>query len=105
MLFVGLAALVLPFLKPGLWRQTPLPGRIAGIPTLSLIGLAGAGASAFVIFLFLKYPGLGITNRTNTLLSMAACIVAGFVLYYLARLVQRGRGVDIALNYSEIPPE
>jgi amino acid transporter len=105
MLFVGLAAMLLPFLKPALWRQTPIPGRILGIPILSLIGLAGAGASAFVIFLFLKYPGLGITNRLNTLLSMAACIVAGFLLYYLARLVQRGRGVDIALNYSEIPPE
>jgi hypothetical protein len=92
-------------LKPALWRQTPIPGTVAGIPILSLIGLAGAGASAFVIFLFLKYPGLGISNRLNTLLSMGACVVAGFLLYYLARFVQRGRGVDIALNYSEIPPE
>jgi APA family basic amino acid/polyamine antiporter len=105
MLFVGIAATLLPFLKPSLWRQTPIPGKVAGIPVLTLVGLAGAGASAFVIFLFLKYPGLGITDRLNTLLSMGACIVAGFVLYYVAKAVQRTRGVDIGLHYAEIPPE
>jgi amino acid transporter len=105
MVFVGLAALLLPFLKPHLWRQTPIPGRAFGVPVLAVVGLAGAAASAFVIFLFLKYPGLGITNRTNTLLSMGASIVAGFVLYFVARAVQRSRGIDIALNYSDIPPE
>jgi hypothetical protein len=36
---------------------------------------------------------------------MAACIVAGFVLYYVARSVQRARGIDISLHYAEIPPE
>jgi amino acid transporter len=105
MVFVGLAALVLPFLKPDLWRQTPIPGTIAGIPLLSIVGLAGTGASAFIIFLFLKYPGLGISNRLNTLLSMGAPILVGVALYYVAREVQRRRGIDIALHYAEIPPE
>jgi amino acid transporter len=105
MLFVGISAMLLPFLKPDLWRRTSLPGKVGGIPLLSLVGFAGAAASAFIIYLFLKYPGLGIANRRNTLLSMAACIVAGFVLYYAARAVQRSRGVDISLHYAEIPPE
>jgi hypothetical protein len=31
--------------------------------------------------------------------------VSGFVVYYLAMLIQRRRGIDVTLAYKEIPPE
>lgn len=106
MLLVGLSAVLLPFLKRDLWQASPLPGTIAGVPMLSLVGLLGMLAAGFVAFALLKYPGLGVSNRGETLGIIGGMFVLGFVVYYVARAVQRSRyGVDISINYSEIPPE
>jgi hypothetical protein len=32
-------------------------------------------------------------------------VVIGLVLYYGARMVRRGQGVDVDLVYRELPPE
>lgn len=106
MLLVGLSAVLLPFLKRDLWQASPLPGSVAGIPLLSLVGLLGMCGAGFIAFALLKYPGLGVSNRAETLGIIGGMFVLGFVVYYVARAVQRTRyGVDISMNYSEIPPE
>jgi len=105
MLFVAVAAILLPYLKPDLWQRSPLPRRVLGVPLLTWIGVVGLAAGGFVVFILLHYPDLGIHHRARTLLAMGGSIVAGFVLYYGARAVQRARGVDISLSYREIPPE
>ena len=101
-----LSALALPYLRPDIWRRSPLPIKIAGVPLLSWIGLAGTAATGVIVYALLKYPELGIANRGKTLLIMAGFIVGPFIYYYAAREVQRRKnGVDIGLNYAEIPPE
>lgn len=106
MLLVGLSAVLLPFLKPDLWRASPLPRSVGGIPLLSVVGLLGMCGAGFIAYALLEYPGLGVANRGETLALIGGMFVLGFVIYYVARAVQRRRhGVDISLNYSEIPPE
>jgi basic amino acid/polyamine antiporter, APA family len=105
MAYVAVGAMLLPYLRPALFRQSPITGRFLGIPLLSWIGAFGLAASLFVFWIFMKYPALGVSNRKNTLIAMFGLMAGGFVLYYIARAVQRKRGVDIALNYQEIPPE
>jgi APA family basic amino acid/polyamine antiporter len=105
MAYVALGALLLPWLRPALYRQSPVTGKFLGIPVLSLVGAAGLAASIFVFWIFMKYPDLGVHNKGNTLLAMFGMMAGGFLLYYVARAVQRRRGTDIALNYAEIPPE
>jgi hypothetical protein len=106
MLLVGLSAVLLPFLKRDLWQASPLPGSVAGIPLLSLVGLLGMCGAGFIAYALLEYPALGVSNKAETLGIIGGMFVLGFGVYYLARAVQRTRhGVDISLNYSEIPPE
>lgn len=105
MAYVAVGAMLLPYLRPSLFRQSPITGKILGVPVLSWIGLLGLATSLFVFWIFMKYPALGVSNRTNTLLAMFGLMAGGFVLYYVARAIQRPRGRDIALNYQEIPPE
>lgn len=105
MAYVAVGAMLLPYLRPALFRQSPITGRFLGIPILSWIGALGLAASLFVFWIFMKYPALGVSNRKNTLLAMFGLMAGGFILYYVARAVRRARGVDIALNYQEIPPE
>jgi APA family basic amino acid/polyamine antiporter len=103
--FVGLGALVVPYYRPEIWRQSPMQKTVFGIPVLSIAGLGGFAAACFYIFVFFKYPALGIHDRRQGALIMASGILAGFALYFVARAVQAKRGVDIRLNYREIPPE
>lgn len=105
MLFVAISAIAVPFLRPDIWKRTPVRGRVLGVPLLSLVGLIGLAAVVFVIYVLLKYPDLGIQHRARTLFAMGGSIVAGFALYYVVRTIQRGRGIDISLNYRVIPPE
>jgi amino acid transporter len=103
---IGVSAMVLPYSKPEIWRRCPFPIKVAGVPALTWIGAVGTATGVFIIYELLKYPELGVTNKTTTLSVMAACVVGSFAYYYAARAVQLKRtGVDIALNYKEIPPE
>jgi hypothetical protein len=36
---------------------------------------------------------------------MGGIVVFGLVVYYGAKLIRRGQGVDIDLVYRELPPE
>lgn len=105
MISVAVSAILLPWLKPHLWKRSPLPGRVAGLPLMTLFGVIALAVELFILYVLLHYQALGVTNRTNAMLMMVGLWVAGFVLYYVARAVQLRRGVDIGLNYAEIPPE
>jgi APA family basic amino acid/polyamine antiporter len=105
MAFVAVSAILLPYLKPELWRQTPLARRVAGVPLLTIIGVLGLAAVVFVFYLYMHYDGLGVVHKVRTVIAMAACVVAGFSLYEVASIVQRRHGVDVDLNFGELPAE
>lgn len=104
MIFVGLSAMLLPFTKPDLWQASPVRGRFLGIPVMSLVGAAGFAASVFIFSIFWIYKKLGLPAQ-HTLIALIVLVVLGIVGYYGAVLVHRRRGIDIRLNYAEIPPE
>ena len=105
MWFVSLGAILLPFLKPDLWRTTPLARRYAGVPLLSFVGALGFVAVSFVFYLYMHYAGLGIVHKVRTVVAMALCILIGFAIYYAGAALQRRRGIDVSLNYGELPGE
>jgi APA family basic amino acid/polyamine antiporter len=103
---IGLSAMALPYLKPEIWKRCPFPIKVAGVPLLTLQGALGTVTGVFIAYMLFKYPELGVTNKTTTLIIMGLCVLGSFVYYYVAReLIRRRSGVDIALNYREIPPE
>jgi hypothetical protein len=68
--------------------------------------------------LWLRYPLLGLPNGGKSVWSqlftsplngglalVACCLIAGAVIYFVGRAWRRTQGIDIALNYLEIPPE
>lgn len=105
MILAGAGAALLPFINREIWKRSPLPITVGGVPLLTIIGVLGLLGGAFIASILLAFPGLGIASRTNALLAMLGCFIGGFVVYWIARTVRRSQGVDIALNYREIPPE
>jgi APA family basic amino acid/polyamine antiporter len=105
LVLVGLSGVLLPFRRPHIWNRTPLAIRLGGVPLLSILGVLCVAAGAFIMYVVLQYEGLGLQHPRNSLLAMAGVFVTAFALYYGARAIQRSRGYDITLHYTEIPPE
>ena len=105
MLFMCVAAILLPYRHKELWQQAgPFAGRVARIPVLSILGVVTFTAICFIDFLYLQ-PELGIPSVGSALRNVGLVVGAGILFYLIAVRVQRSRGMDITLNYREIPPE
>lgn len=101
----ALAGALMPFRAKTAYAASPgSKYMVGGIPTVTLVG--GLGFIAGVIFelLFLFNDALGLTAN---LLRITALGTLGFAAgwYLVAKFIQRGRGVDVAYAFREIPPE
>jgi len=102
---VALGCAVFPFTKKDLLAQAPgfLRKKIAGIPLISIIGLATA-----VIFLWIAYISasnpLIVTPTTYGVIISVGIVVGSLVIYYASLLYHRKHGLDISLVFKEIPP-
>lgn len=99
----ALAATFLPYIKPDLYRASPIyKYRIAGLP---LITVSGAIFSLFLIFnlyLWFKDAVYGVNNGTS-LLFMGAMYLLAIVIYFGSKLLRRREGIDLSMVYKEIP--
>jgi hypothetical protein len=51
------------------------------------------------------YSGTSIDGNPRILTYVIAIFLVGLPIYYIARAVQKSRGVNVDLAYKEIPPE
>jgi APA family basic amino acid/polyamine antiporter len=111
----GLAALLFPIVKKDLYKSTVknLPGwlsaEIAGVPVVSLGGLAVVLIWGFAVYSLLfpvtAYQYLGASAPLAIGLSIVL-VVFGLVLFEGSRAYHKKRdGIDIILASKEIPPE
>ena len=49
--------------------------------------------------------GVDLNDSTRNVIITFGTFASGFVVYGIARMWQRSRGVDVTLAYREIPPE
>jgi amino acid transporter len=117
-IMVGISAIVFPFRRRAAYEASVSNIKLLGLPVLVYFGIGSIAAGCFGAWLWLKYPGLGLPNGGNSIgkqlftsplnggLSLIACaLIAGAIIYFGGRAWRRTQGIDIALNYLEIPPE
>ena len=93
----------------------PLPGVAGehasslGIPVLYIVAPLAILVMLFLVWLTVTYPALALAGNPDNLWQIPAfmgmIVVIGLVLYYGAKMVRRGQGVDVDLVYRELPPE
>lgn len=102
----GLAAIVMAWRRPELYRGSAADWKVLGIPVLPV---AGVGTVAFSIFMFVEaihfHKQLGVNTLVELLAPPIGVIVVGIVYYLGARAFQRSRGIDLDLAYKTIPPD
>jgi hypothetical protein len=103
---VGIAAVLMPWRHPEIYRGSPADWKLLGIPVLPVVGAGCVFASFFAMFLGIYFhKELAISNAwvAATLPLMAIALAA--VYYPIARRIQRSKGVDLDLVYKTIPPD
>jgi APA family basic amino acid/polyamine antiporter len=107
--FLGsaIAATILPWWKPAIYRASPIARyAVAGLPLISIAGAVTTVVLAWVIYEWLSNSlyGIGVGN-TSSIVFLAALYAAAAVLYLLARLYRRSQGVNLDAVHAEIPAE
>jgi APA family basic amino acid/polyamine antiporter len=99
-----LTAIVLPYRRKDVFDNSPLKAKIGGIPVLSLLGVFGLILYVFVAYSALTNPALGPISAT-ALGETGGAIIAGLVVFYVARAFRKRQGMDFDATFREIPPE
>lgn len=96
---LGLAALLLPYLKPEIFRRSPIQWTIGGIPIISIVGLYSLAAGWWIAF-------FSIMDFTiDVAVYMAFFTAIGFLVYAWKQAKNVREGIDISKIYAGIPPE
>jgi amino acid transporter len=105
---VAVAAFTFPERRPDLYQASPANLKVGGIPVLKIVAPLSILVMAFLVYCVLAYPPLALGSSDNTWwvpAFLGMIIVVGLVVYYGARVIRRGQGIDIGLVYRELPPE
>jgi APA family basic amino acid/polyamine antiporter len=105
MVFVGVAAMVVKFRRPELYKGSPADWRVAGVEVLPI-----AGAGCFAVGVVAIGTALYFHNELAFNLAEAAALpfailALGAAWYAVARIVRRKQGVELDYVYQAIPPE
>ncbi len=101
------AAILLPYRRPEIYNSAPdfVRRKIGGVPVLVLFGIGNLILFSLVLYSAFKLPAFSGPTGTDAVLFVAGIYVLGAVVYFVARAVNKRRGIDLDLAYKEIPPD
>jgi basic amino acid/polyamine antiporter, APA family len=111
-----IAAIVLPYRKPDLYRASPIAKyNILGIPLITVAGVIFGGFLVFLLYQWLLDPnalyGIGYSineagykNGTSIIYMLANYGIAALI-YFGSRAARRREGIDLDRVHAEIPVE
>src|SRR5919106_7031321 len=104
-MLVSISEMVFPFRRKNLFESSPVNDRIGGLPMMTVVGFLSLVALVIMAWAFLTDPSAGLVGRPELVWMNIGIFVSGLVIYYVAKAVQRARGVDISRRFAEVPIE
>jgi APA family basic amino acid/polyamine antiporter len=109
--FLGttIAAIVLPYTKPDLYKASPIAQyNVFGIPLITIAGLIFGGFLVYLLYQWIIDPnalyGIGIKN-TSSIYYMLGNYVLAAVIYFGFKAYRKSKGIDLNKVQAEIPVE
>jgi amino acid transporter len=103
---LGIAGMVYPYRRKELFEAGPpaTQRRLAGIPVISILGFVTFGVSIFTEWAVAQpfFKGEASALQYFTVAGMA---LAPVVIYVIAHFYHKSRGIPLALQFSQVPPE
>jgi amino acid transporter len=104
-ILISLAAALLPYRLPDVFETSAVNQRVGGIPVITIIGVLSMVAQGFMAWVFLRDPSAGLNGNPEMIWFNVIVFLSGLVVYYIAKFVQRSRGVDVDLSFKQVPEE
>lgn len=100
-----LAAALMPYRAKPLYDASPgSKYTIGGIPLVTVLGFIGLPLCATAEILFLTNPAYGLTG-TLPYIVVAAVFFVCLAWYWINRVYNKSRGIDVNYAFLEVPPE
>lgn len=104
-ILISISAALLPYRLKDVFETSAVNQRIAGIPVITIIGIVSAAAQVFMAWVFLRDPSAGLNGNPKMVVFNIIVFLSGLVVYYVAKYVQRRRGVNVDLSFKQVPEE
>lgn len=111
--FLGLAinflvvcawSILFPYVRRDTFENSPIAWRFGGVPVLSILGLVSTLGIVPVLWRLIVDSTFTL-DRSYTVWGAVITVGAGFVWYYAWRLYEKNRGVNVDMQFNEIPVE
>jgi APA family basic amino acid/polyamine antiporter len=101
----ALAGALMPYRAKALYDASPgAVYKLGNIPLVTIFGLIGAVVGAVMVLMFMFYSALGLTSVLAYQVVFGVLAVS-IIWYFLAKFIQRSRGINVEYAFKEIPPE
>jgi len=101
----ALAGALMPYRAKALYDASPGAAyKLGNIPLVTIFGLIGAVVGGVMVLMFMFYSALGLTSVLAYQVVFGVLGVS-IIWYFLAKMVQRSRGINVEYAFKEIPPE
>jgi len=103
---VSLSGIVVPYLRPEIFRGATTQRRVFNVPLVVYAGVGGIITVVVVWIIFFHYAAqFGFTDSGKFFTFLFSTIGAAILFYFGVRFYKSRQGIDIDLVYKEIPPE
>lgn len=103
-MFTALAGIVFPWRRRDMYEAAGMRRTVGGVPLISVIAAFALVVYGIMFYSLLTQDALG-SNTTSSIGAMIIVVVIASILYPLAYLANKQRGIDIGLVGRELPPE
>jgi amino acid transporter len=77
--------------------------KVGNVPLITICGVIATAFSAWMLYLYLTVPGLGVANLESEII-MLGIFVFWIAVFFVRRWWLRRVGIDLDLAYKEVPP-
>jgi APA family basic amino acid/polyamine antiporter len=96
---------LMPYRAKALYEASPGAAyKIGNIPLVTIFGLIGAIVGGVMVLMFMFYSALGLTSVLAYQVVFGVLAVS-IIWYFIAKMIQRSRGINVDYAFKEIPPE
>ena len=104
-ILISISAALLPYRLKDVFETSAVNQRVAGVPVITIIGVLSVAAQVFMAWVFLRDPSAGLNGNPKMIWFNVIVFLSGLVVYYIAKFVQKSRGVNVDLSFKQVPEE